>query len=104
MSRGHQSNGREQFEPPKQIDTNRNWDMLRQYLDSIDSVLEELKPIVDKIAIQNTIIVMVCNVSIHLNSWSVQRNFCLESFLLQSAIILTNPLVVLHIIFTVWAK
>lgn len=65
VSRGHQSNGREQFEPPKQIDTNRNWDMLRQYLDSIDSVLEELKPIVDKIAIQNTIIVMVCNVSIH---------------------------------------
>ena len=66
VSRGHQSNGREQFEPPKQIDTNRNWDMLKQDFNSIDSVLEELKPVVDKIAIRNTIIVMVCNASIHI--------------------------------------
>lgn len=63
VSRGHQSNGREQFEPPRQSDTNRNWDMLKQYFSSLDAVLDELKPIVEKIAIQNTIIVMVCNVS-----------------------------------------
>ena len=37
--------------------------MLRQYFNALDAVLDELKPIVEKIAIQNTIIVMVCNVS-----------------------------------------
>jgi hypothetical protein len=56
VSRGHQSNGREQFLPPKVIDTRRNWDMLRTYLNSIDDVLDELKPIVQKIAIKNTVI------------------------------------------------
>lgn len=61
VSRGHQSNGREQFLPPKEIDTNRNWDMLKQYLNSLDDVLAELKPIVNKISVKNTVIVMVCN-------------------------------------------
>jgi len=61
VSRGHQSNGREQFLPPKEVDTYRHWDMLRQYLNSLDDVLEELKPIVKKITVENTVVVMVCN-------------------------------------------
>jgi hypothetical protein len=61
VSRGHQSNGRDQFNPPSIQDTHKQWDMLRKYLDSIHDVLEDLRPIVEKIAVQNTIIVMVCN-------------------------------------------
>jgi hypothetical protein len=61
VSRGHQSNGRDQFDPPSMEDTHKNWDMLRLYLDSINNVLEDLKPIVEKIAVKNTVIVMVCN-------------------------------------------
>ncbi|CAB9500246.1 Nucleotide-diphospho-sugar transferase [Seminavis robusta] len=61
VSRGHQSNGIEQFLPPKASDTQKNWDMLRTYLASIDDVLKELRPIVDKISIKNTVVVMVCN-------------------------------------------
>jgi hypothetical protein len=56
VSRGHQSNGREQFMPPKAVDTRRNWDMLRTYLNSVDDVLDELKPMVQKIATKNTVI------------------------------------------------
>ena len=55
VSRGHQSNGREQFMPPKEVDTRRNWDMLRNYLSSIDVVLNELKPIIEKISVKNTV-------------------------------------------------
>jgi hypothetical protein len=61
VSRGHQSNGRDQNGPPSIQDTHKQWDMLRGYLDSIHDVLEDLRPIVEKIAVQNTIIVMVCN-------------------------------------------
>jgi hypothetical protein len=61
VSRGHQSNGRDQFNPPTLQDTHKNWDMLRVYLDSIHLVLEELRPMVEFIAKNNTIIVMVCN-------------------------------------------
>jgi hypothetical protein len=49
--------------PPKVIDTRRNWDMLRTYLNSIDDVLAELKPMVQKIAIKNTVI----------GRWNVKR-------------------------------
>jgi hypothetical protein len=61
VSRGHQSNGRDQFNPPSLQDTHQNWDMLRGYLDSIHSVLDDLRPILEKIAVKNTVIVMVCN-------------------------------------------
>jgi hypothetical protein len=61
VSRGHQSNGRDQFKPPELSDTRKNWDMLAGYLQSIDAVLAELKPILEGIAVKNTVIVMVCN-------------------------------------------
>jgi hypothetical protein len=61
VSRGHQSNGRDQFSPPTMTDTRKNWDLLKGYLESIDDVMADLKPIVEKIAVKNTIIVMVCN-------------------------------------------
>lgn len=59
VSRGHQTNGKEQFDPPRAKHTQQHWGMLRTYLASIDAVLEELKPIVEKISVQNTVIIMV---------------------------------------------
>jgi hypothetical protein len=61
VNRGHQSNGREAFNPPTFEDTHQQWDMLRGYLESINDVLDDLEPILDKIAVENTVIVMVCN-------------------------------------------
>jgi len=50
------------FHPPKHDKhTKMAWKMLETYLDSIDDIIQELTPIVDKIAIDNTIVVMVCN-------------------------------------------
>jgi len=78
VSRGHQSNGREQFEPPKTKDTNRHWDMLRQYLSSIDDVLGELRPIVEKIAVKNTVIVMVVRLLSLSCLASIPTYFCVD--------------------------
>jgi hypothetical protein len=61
VSRGHQSNGRDSFNPPTVQDTHQQWDMLRKYLDSIHAVLDDLRPILASIALHNTVVVMVCN-------------------------------------------
>jgi hypothetical protein len=61
VNRGHQSNGREAFNPPTLQDTSKQWDMLRGYLDTINEVLDDLEPILNKIAVKKTVIVMVCN-------------------------------------------
>lgn len=62
VGRGFQANGVDAFKPPDfQRHTRRAWDLLRNYLDSLDDVLAELKPIVDKVKKDNTVIVMVCN-------------------------------------------
>ena len=60
VSRGHQSNGMDQFEPPDLAKhTRQHWLMLERYFANVDDVLKELKPILQKIAIDNTVIVMV---------------------------------------------
>lgn len=60
VSRGQQHNGRDQFEPPDLVkDTRKHWLMLERYFANLDAVLEELKPILQKIALDNTVIVMV---------------------------------------------
>lgn len=61
VGRGMQENGRNAFKPPKEVDHRKNWDMLKNYVDSLDSVLNELKPILEKIAKDNTVIVSVVN-------------------------------------------
>jgi len=61
VSRGHQTNGLDQFEPPDlRRDTRKHWQMLERYFANVDDVLDELKPLLQKIAIDNTVIVMVC--------------------------------------------
>lgn len=61
VSRGYQANGREKFRPPQSKHTRRLWDMLSNYFASIDEVLRDLKVKCEKVAKDNTLIVMVCN-------------------------------------------
>ena len=61
VSRGYQANGREKFRPPEPKHTKRFWDMLAPYIESIEKVLERLKPLLENVAKNNTVIIMVCN-------------------------------------------
>lgn len=61
VSRGHNANGRDFFSPPLKTDTVKAWGALKQYIESLDDVLLELKTLLEKIAIDNTVIVMVVN-------------------------------------------
>lgn len=64
VSRGYQSNGREQFRPPQGRHTRKLWSMLGPYIQNIDQVLGSLSPLAHKCAAAGqlrTVIVMVCN-------------------------------------------
>ena len=61
VSRGDAGNGRKSYKPPRQEDIRATFDMLKTYLSSLNDVLAELKPIAEKVAKDNTIIVMTCN-------------------------------------------
>lgn len=63
VSRGAQENGRMSHRAPTMDDAKAYWEILAKYLTTVESVLEELKPIAAPIAAkhQNTIIVLVCN-------------------------------------------
>jgi hypothetical protein len=62
VSRGHTDRGRDNFAPPELEDHTRpHWTMLARYFATVDEVLAELRPILERIARQNTVIVMVCN-------------------------------------------
>ena len=64
VNRGMQMNGRRSIKPPNIEQTKQHWDNLIPYLQSIDTVLNELKPILEEVASHNkhnTIIVLVCN-------------------------------------------
>jgi hypothetical protein len=62
VGRGFQSNGRNNFDPPRKIDIKKNWEMLSQYFTAFPDVMAELKPLVEKVATPGrTVTVMVCN-------------------------------------------
>ena len=61
VSRGRSATGKDEFAPPKMRDTRKNWNMLQNYLQNVDDILVELKAILEEIAVNNTVIVMVCN-------------------------------------------
>ena len=61
VSRGHGLNGIMNFKPPSSGDIAKHWFMLRKYLNTVDDVLKELEPIAKKVAVDNTIIVLTCN-------------------------------------------
>jgi hypothetical protein len=62
----HRPNGQVDFTPPElQTDTNVFWSILFQYLSNVETVLQELRPllqsIVDPVRHHNTVVIMVCN-------------------------------------------
>jgi len=61
VSRGYTSNGIRAYKSPTEVEIKDNWAMLQLYLNSLDDVLAELKPIAERVAKDNTIIVMTCN-------------------------------------------
>eukprot|EP00557_Chaetoceros_sp_GSL56_P007231 CAMPEP_0176488264 /NCGR_PEP_ID=MMETSP0200_2-20121128/6610_1 /TAXON_ID=947934 /ORGANISM="Chaetoceros sp., Strain GSL56" /LENGTH=537 /DNA_ID=CAMNT_0017885223 /DNA_START=206 /DNA_END=1816 /DNA_ORIENTATION=- len=61
VSRGHDSNGSQQFVPPDKKTIMKHWEMLRTYLDGFEETLANLKAVAEKVAVKNTIIVMTCN-------------------------------------------
>jgi hypothetical protein len=62
VSRFQRLGDQEELYPiPQRDQTKRHWSMLQKYFASADIVLDELKMILSKISINNTVIVMVCN-------------------------------------------
>ena len=61
VGRGVDKNGRISILPPAPEKIAAHWDMLKSYFDNLDDVLKRLKPIAESIAVDNTIIVMTCN-------------------------------------------
>lgn len=61
VSRGLAENGRDHFNPPELFETKQHWNMLQRYFDTLNDVTKELNAILKKIAIDNTVVVMVCN-------------------------------------------
>jgi hypothetical protein len=61
VNRGAQASGRKSTKPPTKEVTLEYWEILETYLHSLESVLRELEPIAAKVAVNNTIVVLVCN-------------------------------------------
>lgn len=64
QSRGKQQNGRVSAKLPSEGATKYHWESLVSYLQALDKALEDLKPILEKVASHNdnnAVIVMVCN-------------------------------------------
>jgi hypothetical protein len=61
VGRGQQKNGVNEFEIPSKTAVEINFRQLQTYLDSLSSNLEQLRPLLKRIAVDNTVIVMVCN-------------------------------------------
>lgn len=61
VNRGAQQGGGKSTRPPTKEQTKQYWDILQTYLSTLDTVLAQLKPLAEKVAVKNTIVVMVCN-------------------------------------------
>ena len=61
VARTYSNKGRTQQIPKPNAVRNYDANVLAKYLASLDSVLEELKPIAEKVAKDDTIVVLVCN-------------------------------------------
>ena len=61
VGRGYTSKGAKTFVPPDDRSIKKHWKTLYTYLDTLDDVISKLSPIAKKVAKDNTIIVMTCN-------------------------------------------
>jgi len=65
VSRGYASRGKANFYAPpfdgKLSPVKRHWKMLRTFLQNVDSVLDDLTPILKKVARNNAVVILTCN-------------------------------------------
>ena len=61
INRGQTDRGRT-FRVPTEKQMKKHWEALLEYFKNFEDVLAELKPIAEKVAIDNTVIVMTCNI------------------------------------------
>lgn len=61
VNRGMTDKGGRSHRPPNQNVIEKNWEMLKTYFQNFHEVFNELKPILDIVAKDNTIIVLTCN-------------------------------------------
>ncbi|CAB9502203.1 Nucleotide-diphospho-sugar transferase [Seminavis robusta] len=61
VNRGAQASGRVSMKTPTAEETKVYWETLQRYLNTLDATLDLLQPLAQKVAQQNTVIVMVCN-------------------------------------------
>ena len=61
VNRAMDGQGRRHFRVPEGGTIRKHWKILQTYFENFDAVVEELKPIARKVAVDNTIIVMTCN-------------------------------------------
>ena len=61
VSRGHSPWGKRDFIPPSKWVVRAHWQQLQEYLGGIELVLERLKPIAERTAVDNKIVVLTCN-------------------------------------------
>lgn len=55
------SKGNRSFRTPSVEQIRKHWEMLERYFENFDDVVAELRPIAEKVARDNTIIVLTCN-------------------------------------------
>lgn len=61
VNRGMTDRGNRSHRPPSEDSIQKNWSALKTYFENFDAVVKELKPILEKVAKDNTIIVLTCN-------------------------------------------
>lgn len=61
VSRGYGSQGTQSFRVPGENSMRKHQEMFQTYLNTVDDVMKELRPVAEKVAVENTIIVMTCN-------------------------------------------
>ena len=65
VSRGYASRGKANFYSPpsdgKFSPVKRHWTMLKTFLQNVDNVLIDMRPILDKVARDNSVVIMTCN-------------------------------------------
>lgn len=61
VSRGQNSNGAQQFKTPSKRAAQLNQKRLQTYLEYSPSTLDKLQPLLNQVAVDNTVVVMVCN-------------------------------------------
>jgi hypothetical protein len=60
VNRGAQASGRLSHQVPREDQTEEYWKTLTSYLTNLNSTLQELRPHAEKSAVNNTVVVMVC--------------------------------------------